>query len=498
MDENFGALLGIILLCLIIMVIAVGMVFAIPLAIGAAIIYGVWYHYNGPPAQAKRMVAETAELYQKALEAFPVSIIEFVDQVEAAVSDERLVEVAKSLYEEEGFVTPSTPPPNLISIEGGKYRDELNKFLAVGHSRKLSERFTRRIIDILKPLDNQHEPGLFRASRSRTPDEIETLIVSFFEGGEFFQKLKKTLDKNLNEQNAVSPSNYKGTNCPWDYLKDTQLLDLEYVETSANWVNPENHTLVLAGSGAGKTTLFKHLIAHLLKQDVCVMVMDSQSQLIEELAHIKLEEDDLTWISPENPLALNPFDADEDDLKDEAYVNNAVGQLAFVIDKLLDAEMVPRQRTLFQHCTNLVLSIPDGNIDTFFEVLEDPYNFSSYIDKLDQTSRDFFYEKLRPKDKKGMNYESTKTELAYRLDALLRNPTLRRIFNTKENLFNLYEEMLDRKLILIDTSHALLAEDSATFGRFRQATGASRTRKLIDLSSSSSMKPMSILMRSWK
>lgn len=468
MNDHLGDFLGIALLILLIMLFAAGAMLAIPLGIGGGIAYGVWYYHNGPPAKKKRIEAETAELYKKALEASPVTETEFIERLESAVLDDRLVEVAVALYREEGFVTPPPPPPNLTSIEGGKYRDELDKFLAVGHSREKSERFTNRVIDIFRPLDDRSEGGLFKASRPRTNEEIERLIVSFFEGNEFFEKLRGTLDKNFNEQNAVHPSEYKGKNCPWDYLKDTPLLLLEYTNTSTKWLNPENHTLVLAGSGAGKTTLFKHLIAHLLKQDVCVIVMDSQSQLIEELAHVDLDDGALTWISPENPLALNPFHADQKDLKDEAYVNNAVGQLAFVIDKLLDAEMVPRQRTLFQHCTNLVLSIPGGNIDTFHKVLDDPLQFASDIDRLDKTTREFFFEKLQtnPKNKKGVNYDGTKAELAYRLDALLRNPTLRRIFNTKENRFNLFQQMLDKKLVLIDTSHARLAEDSATFGRF--------------------------------
>ncbi len=450
---------------LLLLVFVFGLFLVIPAAIAAAILYGVYQHYNGPDAKARQAEAETQALYQLAMDATPLAYDDFINAIEAELNDERLIELARHLYDAEGFVTPDPPPPNASSIEAARYRDTLNKFIAASHKPDRAKRFLSTTLSILKPLDTKVQSGTFKASRSRTPQEIENLILPFYDDHDFYKTLRATLDRNFNEQKSVMPSDYKGTNCPWDYLKDTPLLDLEYIETAANWANPENHTLVLAGSGAGKTTLFKHLIAYLLQRDVCVMVMDSQSQLIEELAHLELSEGELTWITPDHPLALNPFQADAKELADEAFVNNAIGQLEFVIDKLLDAPFTPRQKTLFFHATNLVLSIPNGNINTFFEILNDPYQFAVHIDRLDETSRRFFYEELKSEGKKPSAYDSTKTELRYRLDAFLKNPTLRRIFNTTENTFNPFNEMRDRKLILIDTSHALLADESPTFGR---------------------------------
>ena len=466
MNDALGIVYAAILISLLIVALVAGIFFAIPAAIAAAILYGVYQHYHGPAALEAQAQAETRALYNKALAVTPYGYRDFEDLLDAAVIDERLREIGRTLFENEGMMPPFSPPPNANSIEGGRYRDEVNAYIAANYDKERNERFVETLIEILETLDQQPEGGLFRATRQRSPDEIEALIILFFVEYDFFRKLRSALDKNLNKQNGIYPTEYTGSNCAWDYLKDTPLLALETVVTQADWHNPENHTLVLAGSGAGKTTLFKQLIAHLLADDVCVIVMDSQSQVIEELAAIDLPPYDVAWITPDHPLALNPFFATPEDVADDTFINNAVSDLEFVIDKLIDAPMTPRQRTLFFHATNLVLTMPEGTIQTMMDVLKNPLDFEEQINAMDETTQRFFFEEMKGEGKKPSPYESTKTELRYRLDALLRNPTLRRALSATENTFDVAREMDDRKLILIDTSIARLADQSATFGRF--------------------------------
>ncbi|MEO1700930.1 MAG: DUF87 domain-containing protein [Pseudomonadota bacterium] len=466
MKDGLEVVYAAILISLIIVALVAGIFFAIPAAIAAAILYGVYQKHHGPAAIAARAEAEMQALYQKALNISPFGFERFEEVVDDAIDDEDVRELGHWLYKSEGLLAPDPPPPIPNTIEGGRYRDGLNRYIASSYDSEKAERFVETTLSILQTLDRNDQPGLFEASRQRTPEEIGDLIMAFFVDDDFYRQLRTKLDQNLVQQNGVFPSEYSGTNCAWDYLKDTPLLKFEYASTSANWHNPENHTLVLAGSGAGKTTLFKHLIGHLLNDDVCVIVMDSQSQVIEELAAIDLPDDEIAWITPDHPLALNPFFAKPEDVADETFVNNAVSDLEFVIDKLIDAPMTPRQRTLFFHATNLVLTIPEGTIGTLLAVLSDPLAFSEHISAMDETTQRFFFEEMKGEGKKPSPYESTKTELRYRLDALLRNPTLRRALTAKENTFDVVTEMDERKLILIDTSIARLADQSATFGRF--------------------------------
>lgn len=466
MDDALGVLWSAIIISLIIAALVAGMFLVIPLAIALAIGYGVYQYYHGPAAVAAQAEAELQALYQKALDISPFGFDLFENMVEETIEDEDVRELAYWLYKSEGLLAPDPPPPIPNSIEGGRYRDGLNRYIASSYDGEKAQRFVVTTLGIMDSLDHMDETGLFGASRRRTAEEIGDLIMAFFVEDDFYRPLRTKLDQNLMQQDSVFPSEYKGTNCAWDYLKDTPLLKFEYASTSADWHNPENHTLVLAGSGAGKTTLFKHLIAHLLDDDVCVIVMDSQSQVIEELAAIDLPDDEIAWITPDHPLALNPFFARPEDVADETFVNNAVSDLEFVVDKLIDAPMTPRQRTLFFHATNLVLTIPEGTIQTLMDVLKNPIDFEKQINAMDETTQRFFFEEMKGEGKKPSPYESTKTELRYRMDALLRNPTLRRALSARENTFDVAKEMDARRLVLIDTSIARLADQSATFGRF--------------------------------
>ncbi|MEO1747009.1 MAG: hypothetical protein AAFR27_00055, partial [Pseudomonadota bacterium] len=105
-------------------------------------------------------------------------------------------------------------------------------------------------------------------------------------------------------------------------------------------------------------------------------------------------------------------------------------------------------------------------IQTMMDVLKNPLDFEEQINAMDETTQRFFFEEMKGEGKKPSPYDSTKTELRYRLDALLRNPTLRRALSATQNTFDVANEMDARKLILIDTSIARLADQSATFGRF--------------------------------
>lgn len=440
-----------------------------------AVIFFVWRAQANSPAKEKakrefELVARTNRLYEQAREITPFTADSFVGFVTEKIGHPDLCIVAARLYALEGFAEPAPPPPIVTGIDGGRYRDYLTAYINSYSDETRPLRFSGTVLEILKSLDTSwSDEGLFKAKRYKSNKEIEELILPFLREEQFFETLRAHLTTNIMEQKGQLPSQYKGNNCPWAYLKDTPLLDLEYDYVDVQWLNRASHTLILGGTGSGKTTLVKHMVARLLEEDCCVIVMDSQSQVIEELAHLKLGEDELTWISPEHKLALNPFDVDPEDLKDETVINNKISLLEFVVENLIEAPMTPRQKNLFYFSTQLVLSIPDGNVATFKEVLKDPYEFAPFIDELDETARRFFNDELRSSSTRGRksgSYDGTREELSYRLDGLTKQPTFRRILQTDENMFDFYEEMQDRKLILLDTSQALLADDSATLGRF--------------------------------
>jgi len=470
-DGFFSCLAGFMLITAIIAAFVFGMMLIIP--VGIATVVGIVLYSRYSPNSKQNLkqseVRETKQLYNQAKALAPLTEDEFGKFIAARFDDHQIQDVAMTLYHMEGYTSPSPPPPIVTGIEGGRYRDELRRYINIAHDAGDAERFKEEVVDALRPFDTSlSEYGFFNARRSLSNNEIDELVHSFFDSNHHFQKLQKILDRNFNEQRAILPRDYRGDNCPWDYLKDTPLLELEYKQVDVEWENRASHTLILAGSGAGKTTLFKHMIAKLLEEDCCVVVMDSQTQLIEELAHLQLFEHEMTWISPEHQLALNPFDCDPDDLQDEAIINNKVSMMKFVIEHLIEAEMTSKQDTLFHHCCHLMFAIPNANVETFKDVLRDPFQYADVIETLDETSRKFFSNEFNREAsgrKRGI-YDSTKEELSYRLDGLTRQATFRRIFNATENTFDFYTEMLERKLILLDTNQGLLSDNSPTFGRF--------------------------------
>ncbi|MEM7068326.1 MAG: type IV secretion system DNA-binding domain-containing protein [Pseudomonadota bacterium] len=469
-DGFFSFLAGFLLLAVLISAFVFGVILIIPLGIAVAVGMVIYSHYSPNSKQniARAETEETYQLYNQAKQLSPISEEDFTEFVGSQFDDPQIRDVAMVLFQIEGYSSLSRPPPIVTGIEGGRYRDELKRYINKAHSEGDIESFKRELVQALKPFDTAPATdGFFSARRYLSNDEIDDLARAFFGDHQHFMQLRAILDRNFNEMLGVLPRDYRGDNCPWDYLKDTPLLDLEFKPVQVAWENPASHTLILAGSGAGKTTLFKHMIAKLLEEDCCVVVMDSQTQLIDELAAIKLPEDYLTWISPEHQLALNPFDCDPADLKDEAVINNKVSMMKFVIEHLIEAEMTSKQDTLFHHCCQLIFAIPDANVETFKDILRDPFMYADVIDTLDETSQKFFNNEfnLEAGSRKRGIYDSTKEELAYRLDGLTRQATFRRIFNTEENTFDFYQEVLERKLILIDTNQGLLSDSSRTFGR---------------------------------
>ncbi len=414
-------------------------------------------------------VERTHALYKQACQIDAFDTDAFIKIANATFEDGKVRAAALELFAREEVAKPDPPPEIVTGIEGGRYRDYLERYINQGQDDERNNVLVGSLCHVLEPLDRiWDDDGIFNARQRITREEVVTLMARTFEVEPRFESTRQQLLANLMENGGKNALQYRDDDYPYAYLKNTPLEKLEYRATMVPWNNREAHTLVLGGSGSGKTTLFKHLIAKLLEEDCCVVVMDSQSQVIEELAHLKLNESDVTWLSPENALALNPFDIDPKDQRDETVINNKISLLEFVVENLIEAPMTPRQKNLFYFCTQLVLAIPGGNVKTFKEVLKDPFVYSDTIETLDETARDFFFKELKEQsgNRKGNSYDSTRQELAYRLDGLTKQPTFRRIFQTKENTFDFFDEMQKRKLILLDTSQSLLADDSPTLGRF--------------------------------
>ena len=127
--------------------------------------------------------------------------------------------------------------------------------------------------------------------------------------------------------------------------------------------------------------------------------------------------------------------------------------------------------------------------------------FAEHIRKLDPTSQAYFENQFFTK-----TYSQTKQQIARRLYSVLQVPAFDRMFSSKTNRLDMFEAMQTGKVVLINTSKALLKTDaSALFGRYmiaRVIAAASSASPFPRASairlSSSSTRPPNISTRIWK
>ena len=433
---------------------------------------GALYYLNNfywPRKAEEEKSARTRIMYQEAKRIAP-PLGEFFDRIEReGIQDETLKDVAMELYDMEGLAPPDEPPALSNTIEAGRYRDKLLKYVENARPEHFT-RFMRELVSILKTLETPGGSGIFQSRVRRSPQQIDDLIMQFFRTDDCFKDLRNRLDKNYNEQNSVTPEKYTGDNCAWDYLKDTPLLELEYVEQWITLSNRTYHTHILGASGAGKSNLIEYLISRDLTgdEDNCVVLIDSQVQMIPKLADVDIDVDDVTYITPSWNLALNLFDVGYSEMKKagaegERLINTTVDLISFVLEGMMGTQLSDPQKTIFQYAIQLVITIPGGNIFTFFDLLADNghLKYAEQINQFDENTKSFFL-----RDFGSDEYKRSRDAIRRRLQSMLRNPTFRRLFSATENKVNMYEELQKRKLILIDTNLPMLGKDaSAFFGR---------------------------------
>lgn len=239
-----------------------------------------------------------------------------------------------------------------------------------------------------------------------------------------------------------------------------------------------SHMHIVGGSGAGKTQWLSTLILHHLKNPEApsLVVVDSQGDLIRSLS--RLEEfgydDRLIVISPkdiEHPPAINIFDVKTDRIDQydrvtrEQVVAGAIQTLDYLFSGILGADLTAKQGVFFRFLARLLLKLPEvkGRNATLLDMLELTDSIDAYQDvvaELDPVQRRFFERDFANKD-----FRPTKEQLRYRLNGILENPTLERLFTSERTKLDLFKELNRGAVILIDTAKDFLKDNSGNYGR---------------------------------
>jgi hypothetical protein len=241
------------------------------------------------------------------------------------------------------------------------------------------------------------------------------------------------------------------------------------------------HQWVLGAHGSGKTTLLSHMILNDLQlvaeNKASVFVMDSQNELIPQLAQLRLFapgqplEGKLIYLDPEPefPLALNIFDLDSERLsaarpKDRAILERgAFDMVEFFLSAILKMDVSSHQEVMLKYLVPAVMAVPNATILTLRDLVDDGgyQKYVSHFGALDPEVQQWLKSRLHDKE-----YSVTRTAIKVRIDGFLADSLFRQMFRSPRNRFDLFEAMQSSKVILINTNKALLKGNTEAFGRF--------------------------------
>jgi hypothetical protein len=238
-----------------------------------------------------------------------------------------------------------------------------------------------------------------------------------------------------------------------------------------------SHMHIIGGTNAGKTTLIENLILHDLQSDdpPTIVLIDPHSDLVRRLTHADLGiEDRLIIIDPRDtqfPPALNIFALNRermgeyDEATREQVTAGVIQTFNYLFGGLTNLSLTGKQDVFFRYVARLMLSLPEAmgrnaTILDMMKLMSDPAPYADAIAALPDIPREFFQ-----RDFMSKTFDQTKEQIRYRLQAIIENPTMARLFTGTETKVDLFTEMNRGAVILVDTAKDFLKENSSTFGR---------------------------------
>jgi len=474
-DDILGIIFSVALLvATVFLVIAAGTVVffaAIPAGIGYSI---YWFKFKSPEAQERRIKEKTHRLYNAVRRKFTaIDIPEFIGtRVGFPTGDpedhnqETQFIIASRLVGVEGLDDYPPPPPELCdSIEGGRYRDFLNSVSPNDYEARLAH--------ICRVAQLCSEPP----THDNVANMIYTAVEKLDDGREILPQTTNRLDENYVAQKEVPPREYTGKDIIDAYLRGTPMaLMAEFIHDDTVTIPDALRTqgqMIVAGSGHGKTQCLQEMILKDIEdEDACVIVMDSQQEMLEKLLHV-VSEERCMYLDGGNlhqPLGLGAFEIGSTlKIEDEPKLRTAVALYEHMFSSR-ETKLTTKQSTLYRYLSRFLMVIPGANFDTALHILE--HGAEDYLDcvqHLDTTSQTFIQTNLDNPKAKGASqaYKQTRQEVAQRIYTLLESRAISQMFNAPVSLVNIGQAIKDNQVILINTAQSVLGEEGASlFGRY--------------------------------
>lgn len=238
-----------------------------------------------------------------------------------------------------------------------------------------------------------------------------------------------------------------------------------------------NHWHILGGTGAGKTTLIENLILHDLEgeEQPSIILVEPHGDLTGKLIRADLGLGDrLIHIDPRDtqyPVALNPFAVNRsrlatyDEATCEQVTAGVIQTLSYLWNGLTNLALTGKQDVFAKYVIRLLLTMPEvrgenATILDMMKLMASPADYQDVVEALPDIPREFFKSDFSLK-----TFDGTKEQIRYRIQAIIENPTMARLFTATETKVDLFSEMNRGAVILVDTAKDFLKESSAVFGK---------------------------------
>ena len=474
MEEDIvGILVGVsLLVATVLLIFAAGTVVflaAIPAGIGYSI---YWSQVLSPGAKEKRASERTHQLFNATKRKFTaIDIPQFIgDRIGFSGDEDHNVDtqftIASRLVGFEELDNYPPPPPELCdTIEGGRYRDFLNQVSP--------DDYQHRLVHICRVAQLCAEPP----TNDNVANVIYTAVESFDDGRDILPNTRKRLDDNYIAQKEVAPRAYDGDDIIDAYLRGTPLaLMAEMVHDDTVSIPDDlrtTHQIIVGGSGHGKTQCLQEMIVKDLEDDdACVIVMDSQGEMLEKLLHV-VSWDRCMYLDGGNlhqPLGLGAFEIGSTlKIEDEPKLRTAVALYEHMFSSR-ETKLTTKQSTLYRYLSRFLMVIPGANFNTALTLLEHGHeHYAEHISRLDTTSQTFIQSNLDDPKAKGASqaYKQTRQEVAQRIYTLLESRAISQMFNAPVSKVDIGQAIKDNRVILINTAQSTLGEEGASlFGRY--------------------------------
>lgn len=224
-----------------------------------------------------------------------------------------------------------------------------------------------------------------------------------------------------------------------------------------------SHCWVLGATGQGKSQLLSEIINALIDRDVSIVVVDSQSDLINSIASIASIQSRLIHISPRhaNP-AINLFDISH---ADKNQVLSSAIQTIEQFFQFHDVEITGKQGVGLRYIIRLLFEFPEayGRNATFLDlldVLDNPGQFDKAVSRLSEVQRRFFRNDLV-----GREFKATLDQLRYRVMAIISDPTVEKLLTQPKTELNLFDRLNNGAILLVDTAKDYQPHSFMNYGR---------------------------------